>query len=145
MVSDLDIWRSATVLLKQFGDGADLEAARRVAGMDSKGDADGKAHRKTVLCAPLRTRTALVVTLRPIRVNRRAICFCQRRTTMRNRVTGDEVPDVAPPVTMIFITDAKLMARPIRTDIAGPMYYAESACGLQRGMGGRATSRSAAW
>ena len=41
MISDLDIWRAATVFLKQFGKNADIEAARRVGDMASKGDGEG--------------------------------------------------------------------------------------------------------
>ena len=41
-VSDLDIWRSANELIKQFGDTADLEAAARADGFLNKGDPHGQ-------------------------------------------------------------------------------------------------------
>lgn len=42
MISDLDIWRSATELIKQFGDTADIEAAARADEFFSKGDFAGQ-------------------------------------------------------------------------------------------------------
>ena len=42
MISDLDIWRSANELIKQFGDIADIEAAARADALLSKGDLDGQ-------------------------------------------------------------------------------------------------------
>ena len=42
MVSDLDIYRSAKLLVGQHGENADLEAAMRADAMLEKGDLDGK-------------------------------------------------------------------------------------------------------
>ena len=42
MISDLDVWRSANELIKQFGDTADIEAATRADELLSKGDLDGQ-------------------------------------------------------------------------------------------------------
>ncbi len=42
MISDLDIWRSANELIKQFGDTADIEAAARADALLDKGDLDGQ-------------------------------------------------------------------------------------------------------
>ena len=42
MISDLDIWRSANELIKQFGDTADIEAAARADAFLDKGDLDGQ-------------------------------------------------------------------------------------------------------
>jgi hypothetical protein len=42
MISDLDIWRSANELIKQFGDTADIEAAARADALLGKGDLDGQ-------------------------------------------------------------------------------------------------------
>ncbi len=43
MVSDLDIYRSASVLMKQYGDRAALVAAGHAKQLDFKGDKDGAA------------------------------------------------------------------------------------------------------
>jgi hypothetical protein len=42
MISDLDIWRSANELIKQFGDTAAIEAAARADALLDKGDLDGQ-------------------------------------------------------------------------------------------------------
>jgi hypothetical protein len=42
MISDIDIWRSANELIKQFGDTADIEAAARADALLDKGDLDGQ-------------------------------------------------------------------------------------------------------
>ena len=42
MISDLDIWRSANELIKQFGDTAEIEAAARADALLDKGDLDGQ-------------------------------------------------------------------------------------------------------
>ena len=42
MISDLDIWRSANELIKQFGDTADIEAAARADELLDKGDLEGQ-------------------------------------------------------------------------------------------------------
>ncbi len=43
MTSDLDIYRSASVLLNRYGDGASLHAANRADELLDKGDMDGRA------------------------------------------------------------------------------------------------------
>ena len=43
MTSDLDIYRTANVLIREHGEDATLEAAQRVAAMLEKGDMEGKA------------------------------------------------------------------------------------------------------
>ncbi len=43
MTSDLDIYRSANELIKQFGDAADVEAAMRADKCLGAGDMDGRA------------------------------------------------------------------------------------------------------
>ena len=43
MTSDLDIYRSANELIKQFGDAADIEAAMRADELMDAGDVEGKA------------------------------------------------------------------------------------------------------
>jgi hypothetical protein len=41
-ISELDIWRAANLLIRQHGDGAEIEAARRVGRMLDRGDRDGQ-------------------------------------------------------------------------------------------------------
>ena len=41
-ISDLDIWRSANLLVQQHGDQADLEAAQRADDMLDRGDMNGR-------------------------------------------------------------------------------------------------------
>ncbi len=43
MTTDLDIYRSANELIKQFGDAADIEAAMRADERLAAGDMDGEA------------------------------------------------------------------------------------------------------
>jgi hypothetical protein len=43
MVSDLDIWRAATLVIRQHGSDAELEAAKRADLMLERGDFDGQA------------------------------------------------------------------------------------------------------
>ncbi len=43
MTSDLDIYRSANELIKQFGDAADIEAAMRADPCLAAGDMEGEA------------------------------------------------------------------------------------------------------
>ena len=43
MTSDLDIYRSANELIKQFGDAADIEAAMRADQCLAAGDMEGEA------------------------------------------------------------------------------------------------------
>jgi len=42
-LSDLDVYRAANALVKQYGEGAPLEAAMRADKMLAKGDTEGKA------------------------------------------------------------------------------------------------------
>ncbi len=51
MTSDLDIYRSANVLVKQHGEDAPIEAAMRADAMLEAGDLDGYAVWKRVLRA----------------------------------------------------------------------------------------------
>ena len=43
MTSDLDIFRSASVLIREHGDGAALEAAQRADALLERGDMEGAA------------------------------------------------------------------------------------------------------
>jgi hypothetical protein len=43
MVSDLDIWRAANLLIQRYGADAAIEAAKRVDQMLERGDLDGNA------------------------------------------------------------------------------------------------------
>ena len=43
MITTLDIYRSASVLLNRYGDGASLHAANRADAMLDAGDMDGRA------------------------------------------------------------------------------------------------------
>ncbi len=51
MISDLDIYRSANVLVKQHGEDAPIEAAMRADAMLEAGDMDGYAAWKRILRA----------------------------------------------------------------------------------------------
>ena len=51
MTSDLDIFRTANVLVKHYGEDADLEAAQRADKMLEKGSVDGQRVWKRVLKA----------------------------------------------------------------------------------------------
>jgi hypothetical protein len=42
MILEIDIWRSANELIKQYGDLADIEAAARAHEFEAKGDRDGQ-------------------------------------------------------------------------------------------------------
>ena len=42
MISDLDLWRAAQVMVKGYGDGAATEAAKRADGFLDQGNIDGK-------------------------------------------------------------------------------------------------------
>jgi hypothetical protein len=42
MISELDIWRAANLLIREHGDDAELEAARRADLMLERGDLDGQ-------------------------------------------------------------------------------------------------------
>jgi hypothetical protein len=41
-ISDLDVWRAANLLIKQYGDDAEIEAARKADLMLDRGDRDGQ-------------------------------------------------------------------------------------------------------
>ena len=43
MIPEIDIWRSATELIKRHGDEAPVQAAMRADDLLSKGDLDGRA------------------------------------------------------------------------------------------------------
>ncbi len=51
MISALDIYRSAQVLIRQHGDDAGLQAAQRADDMLDRGDMDGLAVWKRILAA----------------------------------------------------------------------------------------------
>ncbi len=51
MISALDIYRSAQVLIRQHGDDAGLKAAQRADDMLDRGDMDGLAVWKRILAA----------------------------------------------------------------------------------------------
>jgi len=51
MTSDLDIYRTASVLVKHYGEDASLEAAQRADAMLEKGAIDGQRVWKRVLAA----------------------------------------------------------------------------------------------
>ncbi len=51
MVSDLDVYRTANVLVKHYGEDATLEAAQRADAMLEKGGLDGQRVWKRVLAA----------------------------------------------------------------------------------------------
>lgn len=51
MISHLDIYRSAQVLIRQHGEGAGLHAAQRVDALAEKGDLEGERTWKRILRA----------------------------------------------------------------------------------------------
>ena len=51
MISDLDIYRSANVIIRQHGKDAPIEAAIRADAMLKRGDLDGYAVRKRIVKA----------------------------------------------------------------------------------------------
>jgi len=51
MISDLDAYRAAALLIKQHGDDAELRAAERSDGMLDEGDLDGCATWRLILQA----------------------------------------------------------------------------------------------
>ncbi len=53
MISDLDIYRSAQVLLKRHGPDAPIQAAMKADAMLNKGDLDGYAVWKRIVMAEL--------------------------------------------------------------------------------------------
>ncbi len=50
MIPDLDIYRSANLLVKRYGEDAELEAASRVDAMIKAGDPEGLAVWKRIFC-----------------------------------------------------------------------------------------------
>jgi len=42
MVSEIDIWRAARLMVKRYGDGADIEAGKRAATLFEKADREGQ-------------------------------------------------------------------------------------------------------
>lgn len=42
MIPDLDIWRAAALMIKHYGDTADIEAAARADEYQAKGELDGQ-------------------------------------------------------------------------------------------------------
>jgi hypothetical protein len=42
MIPDIDIWRAAALMIKQYGDTADLEAAGRADQLLAEGDTEGQ-------------------------------------------------------------------------------------------------------
>lgn len=59
LIADIDIWRSAKLLVDQYGADASLEAAIRCDAMLDAGDLDGQAVWKRIMCAvdALRNKT----------------------------------------------------------------------------------------
>ena len=51
MTSDLDVWRSAKLLIEKYGDEAPIHAAMRADELLDKGDMDGLAVWKRILAA----------------------------------------------------------------------------------------------
>ena len=51
MVEEIDIWRSARVLIRQHGEQASIEAAKLADAMLERGDLDGLAVWKRVMAA----------------------------------------------------------------------------------------------
>ena len=51
MIPDVDIYRSANLLMKRYGPDAPIHAAMRADNMIAKGDLDGFAVWKRILCA----------------------------------------------------------------------------------------------
>ena len=51
MISDIDIWRSANVMVKRYGEDAALEAAKRADELLEAGDVDGCTVWKRIVAA----------------------------------------------------------------------------------------------
>ena len=51
MIPDIDIWRSAKLMIREHSENAALEAALRVDAMLERGDMDGRVVRKRILRA----------------------------------------------------------------------------------------------
>ena len=58
MTLDIDIWRSANVLVKQHGEDAPIQAAMQADAMLEKGDLDGYAVWKRIIRAVEELQTA---------------------------------------------------------------------------------------
>lgn len=43
MIAEINLWREANAVIRQFGDHAYMEAARQILEMERNADADGKA------------------------------------------------------------------------------------------------------
>ena len=65
MTSDLDIYRSAAVLIREHGDGAAIEAALQADAMLDRGDLDGLATWKRILKAVDILRSGYGAVVRP--------------------------------------------------------------------------------
>ena len=48
MISDIDIWRAATLVIRRHGEDAEIEAAKRADQMLERGDLDGHATWKQI-------------------------------------------------------------------------------------------------
>jgi hypothetical protein len=64
MIPDLDIWRSANLMIQQHGDLADIEAAMRADDLLAKGDIDGQRTWMRILRAIDELTTAKVAETR---------------------------------------------------------------------------------
>ncbi len=63
MITDLDIYRSANVLIKQHGQDAPIETAMRADAILAKGDLDGYAVWRRLQGLPRKRRAGLAVVL----------------------------------------------------------------------------------
>ncbi len=103
MISDLDIYRTASVLIREHGEDAALEAAQRADAMLEAGDIDGSAVWKRVLEAikKIRRQEPLGIVVILSVVSGRGYPRYRRKSPPRGR--GQDVPtfgndwsDVAP-------------------------------------------------
>ena len=58
MVSDLDIWRSAHLVIEKHGDKAELAASLRADELLANGDVDGERTWRRILAAIMKLQTA---------------------------------------------------------------------------------------
>jgi triphosphoribosyl-dephospho-CoA synthetase len=58
MVSDLDIWRSAHLVIEKHGEEAELAAALRADELLAKGDVEGERTWRRILAAIVKLQTA---------------------------------------------------------------------------------------